>query len=93
MASFRKRFQSNATQKSRVYSKGNRVWAPVGVCGDTTAKNISKQDERGVALFKPKDYTSFWGTQGDKFKYLQILQSIIQVDLEMRKSKHNAEVI
>ena len=45
-------------------------------------------------MLAPKDYTRFWGEQGDKFKYLaNLVKSIIQVDLEMRKNKHNVEVV
>ena len=95
MASFRKRFQSNAIHKSRVYSKGNRVLGVDGGVWWTQLSNYFKAGrERAVAMLAPKDYTRFWGSQGDKFKYLaNLVKSIIQVDLEMRKNKHNVEVV
>lgn len=95
MASFRKRFQSNATQKRRAYSKGNRILGvDGGVWWTQLPRVISRSGEKDIALLTPKDYASFWGKQGDKFKYLaNLIKSVIQVDLEIRKNKHNVEVV
>ena len=95
MASFRKRFQSNAIQqKPRLFKGKPSFGRRRGCVVDTTVEGISRPGERAVAMLAPKDYTRFWGEQGDKFKYLaNLVKSIIQVDLEMRKNKHNVEVV